>query len=322
MSPDVGVVGFTLGGGLGWLGRSHGLAANSVAAIEAIDARGDRIRVDENTHGDLFWALRGGSAPVIVTAIELRLYPLPEIVAGAMLWPLENAADVAHAWRDWAAETPASVTSLARVLRYPPLPDLPPFLRGRAFVGVEVAIQAPTEDAERMLAPLRALSPEFDFVRPMSPAELGTIHGDPQQPVPAHGGSVILAELSKEAVSRFLDCALDDAATPLLSVEIRHLGGELSPERGEGGAVASLDGEALVFAVGIVPFPEALGPVTSAADAVADALAPFASPRAFRNFVERPGEPEALYGPALERLRRVTETWDPTGVIRLGHAVR
>jgi len=322
MSPDVGVVGFTLGGGLGWLGRSHGLAANSLLAVDAVDATGQQIRVDAQHHEDLFWALRGGVAPVVVTAVEFRIYPIPVVHAGALMWPIERAADVAHAWREWIAEVPASVTSLARVLRYPPLPELPPFLQGRSFVAIEVAIQEPEAAAEALVAPLRALGPELDFVRPMAPAELGSIHGDPQQPVPAHGDSVLLTTISEGTMNAFLDCAMADAAAPLLSIELRHLGGELAPGRGEGGAVASLEGDGLVFVVGIVPVPEALAVVRAAADGVVAGLSEHASSRAFRNFCERAADPAALYGDAHERLRRISEAWDPQRVFTVGHPAR
>lgn len=171
MAPSVGATGLVLGGGLGWLARSHGLASASVRAIEAVDALGRTVRIDDDHDGDLFWAARGGVAPVIVTAMELQLYPLTEVVAGGLLWPVDRAAEVAHAWREWVADVPESVTSLVRVLRYPPLPELPEPLRGRAFVSIEAALQEDPEAAARRLQPLRALKPEIDTVRPMSPAE-------------------------------------------------------------------------------------------------------------------------------------------------------
>ena len=96
MAPSVGVAGYTLGGGLGWLSRSHGLASGSIVAIDAVDARGRAIRIDADHHPDLFWAARGGIAPVVVTALELRLYPIAQLWAGALMWPLDRAADVAH----------------------------------------------------------------------------------------------------------------------------------------------------------------------------------------------------------------------------------
>src|SRR5690606_25172474 len=123
-----------------------------------------------------------------------------EVHAGALLWPLGRAADVAHAWREWIAEIPETVTSLARVLRYPELPGLPDHLRGRSFVAVEAAIQADAGTAAELLQPLRALGPETDTVRATSPAELATVHGDPVQPAPALGEAVVLADITPASV--------------------------------------------------------------------------------------------------------------------------
>lgn len=320
-SPDVGVVGYTLGGGLGWIGRSHGLAANSVTAIELVDDAGITRRVDAERDADLFWAARGGSVPGVVTALEFRLYPVPQLVGGALLWPIDRAADVAHAWREWVAEVPASVTSLARVLRYPPLPDLPPFLQGRAFVAVEAAIQEEPDEAARLLAPLRALEPEVDTVHPMPPSELTSIHGDPPHPVPSIGDGMLLARLDAGTIDAFVASATSEAAGALLSVEVRHLGGALAPGRGEGGAVSSLDGEGAVYAVGVAPSPGAAEAVAVACAHVRQDLAPHASPRAYRNFAEGPVGAEELYGESLDRLRRIAAEWDPTGLFVGAHAV-
>src|SRR4051794_11443886 len=94
-SPDVGVVGYTLGGGLSWLSRRHGLAANSVIAIEMVTADGRVVRTDRDHEPGLFWALRGGGGSFgVVTAIEFALHPAPSVYGGAMLWPWERAAEV------------------------------------------------------------------------------------------------------------------------------------------------------------------------------------------------------------------------------------
>lgn len=321
MAASVGVVGSTLGGGLGWLARSHGLAANGVLAIEAVDAQGRMIRIDATRHPELFWAARGGIAPVIVTAIELRLHPIGEVHAGALLWPLERAADVAHAWREWIAEIPETVTSLARVLRYPELAELPEHLRGRSFVAVEAAIQADAGTAAELLQPLRALGPETDTVRAMSPAELATVHGDPVQPAPALGEAVVLADITPASVDALLGAALSPAADPLLSIELRHLGGMVAPGRSAGGVVSAIDGAGLVFAVGIVPVPGALAAVREAAAGVVDRMRAYAASGVVKNFAERPAAAAELYGAAAERLRRVAHAWDPEGVIRTGHAL-
>jgi FAD/FMN-containing dehydrogenase len=97
---DVGVVGYTLGGGLSWLARSHGLAANHVTAAEVVTADGALLRVDDTHHADLFWAIRGGGGSFgIVTALEFALFPITQVIAGALFWPVERAPEVLQVWR-------------------------------------------------------------------------------------------------------------------------------------------------------------------------------------------------------------------------------
>ncbi|MDX6723250.1 MAG: hypothetical protein QOD73_1654, partial [Solirubrobacteraceae bacterium] len=125
-SPDVGVVGYTLGGGLSWLSRRHGLAANSVLAIEIVTADGRLVRTDRDNEPDLFWALRGGGGSFgVVTALEFVLYPAPEVYAGAMLWPWERAAEVLDRYVTWCRTAPAAISTSIRILQVPPMPDIP-----------------------------------------------------------------------------------------------------------------------------------------------------------------------------------------------------
>ena len=138
-APDVGVVGYTLGGGLSWLGRKHGLACNNVEAIELVGAEGHLVRADPEHEPDLFWALRGGGGSFgVVTAIELRALPISEIYAGALWWPTARGDEVMHCWRELADRgLPDELTTIGRYLRLPDLPEVPEPLRGRAFVVVE-----------------------------------------------------------------------------------------------------------------------------------------------------------------------------------------
>ena len=131
-SPDVGVVGYTLGGGLSWLARKHGLAANSVTAIELVTPDGELVRATADDHADLFWALRGGGGNFgVVTAMEFRLFPYGEVYAGMFLWPYERHAELLRAWHAWTRTAPEEVTTSFRIIHFPPLPELPPFLSGR-----------------------------------------------------------------------------------------------------------------------------------------------------------------------------------------------
>src|SRR3954470_8019909 len=159
-SPDVGVVGYSLGGGIGYLGRKHGIQANSVTAIELVTPEGDHARVDAAHDPDLFWALRGGGGNFgVVTAMEFRLYPVSSIYAGWLVWPWEQSHEVISRWVEWTRETPDEITSMARIMQLPPIPDVPEMLRGRQIVVVSAAVLGTREDGEWLLGPMRDLKP-------------------------------------------------------------------------------------------------------------------------------------------------------------------
>ncbi|RXZ39434.1 FAD-binding oxidoreductase, partial [Agromyces binzhouensis] len=202
-SHDVGVVGYTLGGGVSFLGRAHGLAANHVVAVELVTADGEFRRVDAQHDPELFWAVRGGGGDFgVVTALEFGLFEIEQVVAGALFFPIERTEEVLQAWAEWTRSVPDTVTSVGRVLRFPPMPELPPFLSGQSFVLVEAVIQDSADRADALLAPLRALGPAMDTVHPQAPAELLQLHMDPPGPTPGHGDGMTLADLPAEAVRR------------------------------------------------------------------------------------------------------------------------
>src|SRR5262249_45037592 len=159
----------------------------------------------------------GGGSFGVVTAMEIELYPVTELHAGALAWPWERAEEIFNAWREWTETVPDEVTSLCRLLQVPPLPDVPPALRGRKPVVVEAAILG----AADVLAPLRALGPELDMVFPMPPAGLIEIHNDPKQPVPGMGDHRLLAAAPPEAIAELIRVAGPGSGSPLLSVELR-----------------------------------------------------------------------------------------------------
>jgi FAD/FMN-containing dehydrogenase len=318
-SPDVGVVGYTLGGGLSWLGRRYGLASERLLAVELVTADGRLVRCDRRVEPDLFWALKGGGGSFgAVTAIEFELFPLAEVYAGMMLWPVERAADVMHAWRAFTEQAPDAVTTSARILHLPPMPELPDFLRGRSIVVVDGACLGDEATAREVLAPLRALGPEIDTFAMIPPAGLSRIHMDPEQPMPGMGATAMLDALPAEAVDAFVD--LGAPGTPLLMVELRHLGGALA--RPGTGALGSFDGAYLMFAAG-VPFDPAMVPALEAHLALAEAaMTPYGSGRNYLNFCEGPTDPASFYGAdAYARLRRVKADVDPQDLFRGNHRI-
>ena len=133
-APDIGIIGYTVGGGVSWHARSLGLAANSVLSAQIVTADGVLRTIDALQEPDLFWAIRGGGGSLgVIVSLEFRLYPITEVFAGAMFWPEQDAERVLLAWREWTTTLPDEVTSIGRVLRFPPFPDVPEHFRGRGI---------------------------------------------------------------------------------------------------------------------------------------------------------------------------------------------
>jgi FAD/FMN-containing dehydrogenase len=316
-APDVGVVGYTLGGGLSWLGRRYGLASNSVTAIELVTADGRFVRADANHDADLFWALRGGGGSFgIVTAMEFELHPVSEVYAGALLWPWERAEEIFDAWRTWTRTVPDEVTSLCRILQVPPMAPAP--LGGRRFVVVEAAILGDGA----LLAPLRALEPELDLFATMPPAGLIEIHNDPKQPVPAMSAHRLLSSAPAEAIAALVAAAGPGSGSPLVSVELRHLGGALARVPEGHGALDAIDHQYSLFAVGVVADAEAAMTIDAALTAVMDATAPWDAGRALANFTERATSAGRFHDAyTLHRLRAVKTRVDGDELFVANHPV-
>ena len=322
-APDVGVVGYTLGGGLGWLARRYGLAANSVLAAEVVTADGEFRRVDREHEPDLFWALRGGGGSFgVVTALEFSLYPVARLYAGDLLWPVERATEILHAWRGWVETVPRELTSVGRLLHLPPIPDIPEPLRGRSFVLVEAAYIGSEEDGRELLRPLRERGPELDTFAMIAPPGLAALHMDPPEPVPAAGDGGLLTALPAEAVDRLVEAAGADSGTALLSVELRHLGGALAEPSPEHGAVGDIDAAFAHFSVGMTMTPDLADAVGRDVERVMDLLGPWDAGRTYFNFTERRAESNGLFpAETVSRLRAIKRRVDPENMFLACHPV-
>jgi FAD/FMN-containing dehydrogenase len=322
-SAEVGVVGYTLGGGHGWLARKHGLACNSVVAVELVTADGRLVRADHENEPDLFWALRGGGGNFgALTALELNLYPVPELYAGMLAWPWERSSDVLHAWREWVPGLPDEMGTWARIFQVPPMPDIPEPVRGRQLVVVEAAYLGDEDAGSELLRPLRELGPELDTLAPAPPAALGYLHMDPEDPVPFAGGGQVLDELPAAAVDALVAAAGPGSGSPLLSFELRLLGGALNQAAPGAGALAKLDHGFLTFGVGMLMDPEAGAAVNRQIDEVNNALEQWDSGIKYGNLVDAPLDTRTCHTPeTYERLMQVKARYDPDDLFRANHPI-
>jgi FAD/FMN-containing dehydrogenase len=323
-SPNVGVAGYTLGGGIGWLARRYGLASNSVTAVDVVTPDGRLARADAEHEPDLLWAVRGGGGSLgVVSAFEMTVYPVRELFAGALLFPIDRASEVLHAWRTWTDTVPEKLTSLGRILRLPSLPEVPQLMRGRGFVLVEAAYLGDAVGGAELIGPLRRLGPELDTFAMMPAPALSQLHMDPEQPVPAAGDGALLADFPAEAIEALVALTGPDAGTPLQSIEIRHLGGALGRDAPDGGAQARVDGEYAMFAVGITQTRELGDAVRAHSAAVTEALTDWHASYNYYNLAENRSGADAVLPPdAYQRLREIKATYDPDEAIISTHPVR
>jgi FAD/FMN-containing dehydrogenase len=319
----VGIAGYSLGGGMGWYARKLGLATNNLTAVEIVDAKGTIVRADAETNPHLFWALRGGGGSFgVVTALEFRMFDFTSTYGGMLVWDVTHAEEVLRAWAAWAVDAPDEVTTSFRILRLPPMPELPEMVRGRDLVVIDGAVMEDEAAARRILAPLRALDPEIDTFGRVPTRELVRLHMDPEGPTPVTSSTTMLRELPEEAIQAFLTQTGPGATTSLLISEIRQLGGALGRPHPGGGAVSHFEGQFLVFAGAIAATPEMEEQGHADAVRLTEALAAYSNGRNYLNFAEDPVDVRSGYpDSAWVQLTGIRSALDPDGIFVGNHPV-
>ena len=327
-TPLVGVVGYTLGGGMPLLGRKYGYAADHVRSVELVTANGEIRTASATENPDLFWALRGGKGNFgIVTSIEFDLISLPEFYAGALVYPGDRAEEVLRGFHTWSQDLPEEMGTSIAFMRFPPMPDIPEPLRGQFVVWLRVAYAGDAETGARILAPMRALDPSvMDTVGLIPFTESGIVHMDPTDPLPITDTTFSLASFTGETIDAFLDAVGPATDTQLLLVELRLMGGALNRAPAQPNAVGNRNAALNMYAVTpIFPGLEEKAGLDMAA--LKATMQPFSTGTASLNFlgshdaqentVRRAFEPETF-----ARLLEVKAAYDPENVFRLNHNIR
>ena len=323
-SPDVGIAGYSLGGGMGWLARKYGLQTNSVTAIELVTADGRVVRTDAAHEPELFWALRGGNGNFgVVTAIEFAVYPVEELYAGAMFFPFERAGEALHAWTSVLPEAPEELMTWGTLLHFPDLPFVPEAVRGGSFAVVLGAHLGSEEEGRELLRPVRDLGPAMDTFAMVPPAALGELAMDPPDPLPYASAHHLLGELPTEGVDALLAAAGPESGsgTALTMVQLRHMGGALGRAADGAGARASLPGTVAMFSLGVVADEASAVAVDASLAQVERALLPYAVGH-YPNFVEEPADASSFFDPdTWRRLREAKALYDPDDLFKGNHHI-
>ena len=229
-SPTVGAVGYTLGGGLGWLGRKYGLSTDNVLQFEVVTSDGLLRTVSSTEHSDLFWGLRGGGGSLgVITSMTIRLFPVSQVYAGNLFYPASMAKDVFRRYRDWIANAPDELTTSVLVMNFPPIPHLPDILRGQTFVMVRGCYCGDQAEGESLMRYWRDWqAPLIDDFKIIPFSEAATISNDPVDPMPGFNTGAWLRQLSDSAIDAIVDYASRRGwPSPLVFAEVRHAGGAI-----------------------------------------------------------------------------------------------
>ena len=316
----VGVSGYTLGGGTGYLARKHGLGLDNLLAADIVTADGDLVRVSEDEHADLFWGLRGGGAHLgVVTALEFQLHRVgPQIMAGQIVYDFESAREVLRFWREYMADAPNELQCYAFLLNIPPIDAFPKEHHGHVGLDLVAAYAGPLEDGKRVLDPLRnAGKPMLDTVSPQAYVDVQAAF-DAGTPPGLRWHS--RAHFSDEISDELIDAVLHHCRPlpgPFTLAYFEPLGGAISAVDPAATAYAHRDA---AFSLHIFPGwtdPDADGGMARWAQAFSDDVARFARGGVYVNLLsdDEGGRVPEAYGENYERLVMLKRRYDPRNLI-------
>jgi FAD binding domain-containing protein len=317
---DVGVIGYTTGGGLGPMARTYGLAIDRVRAIEVVTGDGVLRRATPTEHPDLFFGLRGGKGMLgIVTAVEFDLVHQPTFYGGSLWFEGEHAAAVIERWLHWSEDLPELGTTSIALFQLPSMPGVPPELADRMTLSVRYVWTGDAGEGERRFAAIRESAPILlDDVALKPYTAIDSVHTDPLDPVPAYEAATVLTDFPGQAVDALLTMTGPGSGSPQVLVEVRQMGGATGREGEHQSAFCARGAAYALLTVGIAGTPG----VESHAAGVLEALAPWTGGHRMPNFTFEPADYLDAYDePTLARLRRAIRTYDPQGVMAIGRVL-
>ena len=321
-----GVAGLTLGGGIGWLHRKHGLTIDNLSSVDLVTADGELVKASATENADLFWGVRGGGGNFgVVTEFEFWLHAVgPTVLAGPVFWPMEKAAEVLRFYRDWIADAPDELMTIVSLRNAPPLPVVPAELHGKPIVAVASCYAGPVEEGEKLVRPLKAFeSPVLDLCMP-KPYLAHQAMFDPSFP---HGRwyyvrACDVAELTDDVIDVTVDHSL--RIRGLTAITLWQAGGAVA-RIGEDETAFNGRGAGHTYNItGITESAEGFEVEREWARTLWAALEPYHT-SVYVNFLMEEGEErirEAYGASKYERLKGLKRKYDPDNVFRLNQNIK
>ena len=320
---SVGIGGLTLGGGIGFLVRKHGLTIDNLLAADVVTADGQLLHVDADSHPDLFWAIRGGGGNFgVATRLQLRLHELNGIVGGMLIMPA--TAETIYGFVAEAEAAPEELSAIANVMPAPPMPFLPPEQHGQLVIFALLAYAGDVDAGTRAVAPFRALAqPVADLVRPMRYPELFEGPGDEGDFHPVASARTMYVDSIDRSAAQTIVEQLEASTAMMAAAQLRVLGGAAARVPVEATAYAHRQSRIMVNVAALFETPEQAPEHEPWVVGLADALRQD-DPGAYVNFLGDEGEERirAAYPDATwDRLSEIKRRYDPTNLFRLNQNV-
>ena len=327
INSTTGIAGLALGGGFGWLSRKYGLTADNLISADVVTTGGELVTASENQHADLFWGIRGGGGNFgVVTSFEFGLHEVgPEVLSGLIVHPFDDAREVLHYYRDFAAQAPDELTVWVVLRKAPPLPFLPEEVHGTEVVVLAALYAGEMEDGEAALGPLRGHgSPIADVIGPHPYTGFQAAFDPLLTPgFRNYWKSHDFRELSDEAIDtliRFTGTLPD----PMCEIFIAQMGGATNRVAADATAYRHRDAEFIVNVHGRWEAPADDDRCIGWCRELFDATAPYATGGVYVNFMteEEQDRVRAAYGDSYERLAKLKNKYDPANLLRLNQNIR
>ena len=320
---SVGLGGITLGGGVGFLARKHGLTIDSLLAAELVTADGQLLRVDADDHPDLFWAIRGGGGNFgVATRFKFRLTPLDAVVGGMVLLPA--TADTVAGWVAEAGAAAEELTTIANVMPAPPMPFVPEEWHGKPVIMALVCYAGPVSAGEQAMAPFRALAkPIVDMVRPMPyPQMYGP---EPEDYHPIAAARTLFTDKIDGSIAATVVERVQDYDAVMRAVQLRVLGGAVARVSDDATAYAHRSRPVMANVAVLCSSVEEVAERAGWVDDLAAVVRQGPDGGGYVGFVADEGEAgvRSAYPPATyARLAAVKAQYDPANLFHLNQNVR
>lgn len=325
-SSDVGVVGYTLGGGMSIIGRKFGWAADRIKSIEIVTPNAELRRLTADQDSELFWGACGGAGNFgVVTEITFELVELKTVYGGCIFYDAKDASVMFNAFFQWTKDLPDEMCASVAMSWMPQTPDLPEPLRGKTVASLRVCYIGDAAEGEKLIEPLRSVAPALiDTVAEIPWTAADSIYMDPKHPIPFQQRGALFREVNSQTVDMILSAVRAEAEIPMLLLDIRHLGGVFRNTIGAGNAICGRDAAYMLNAVALST-PDISAAATAGLNQIIAAIAPWCTGRSLVNSTGNPTTEESralcweedTYDKICELVTKV----DPRGLIRYGFAI-